>query len=94
VALTVVPQGEIALVVANDGAPIPPGRILGRVVECDRYQDARRFLSNGGEKGRQLGVLTTGTYRINTLAFDVITGSDVAAHGMSARQLGSSTATS
>jgi uncharacterized membrane protein YqiK len=87
VPMTVVPQGEIALVVANDGAPIPPGRILGRVVDCDRYQDARRFLSNGGEKGRQLGVLTTGTYRINTLAFDVITGAAMAAHGMSARQL-------
>src|SRR5262245_31367732 len=29
--VVVVPQGEIALVVANDGASIPPGRILGRV---------------------------------------------------------------
>src|SRR5262245_59388087 len=87
VPVTVVPQGEIALVVANDGAPIPPGRILGRVVDCERYQDARRFFANGGEKGRQLGVLTTGSYRINTFAFDVITASDVAAHGMSARQL-------
>src|SRR4029453_12510774 len=39
------------------------------------------------EKGRQLGVLTTGTYRINSFAFDVITGSAVAGHGMSGRQL-------
>jgi len=85
--VTVVPQGEIALVVANDGAPIPPGRILARVVECDRYQDARRFLQGGGEKGRQLGILTTGSYRINTAAFEVITARDATAHGMNPRQL-------
>jgi uncharacterized membrane protein YqiK len=42
--VTVVPQGEIALVLAADGAPIPPERILGRVVDCDNFQDARKFL--------------------------------------------------
>jgi len=87
VPVTVVPQGEIALVVATDGAPIPSGRILARVVECDRFQDARRFLQNGGEKGRQAGILTTGTYRINTAAFEVITALSAAAHGMGPRQL-------
>lgn len=30
--VVVIPQGEIALVVASDGAAIPAGRILGRVV--------------------------------------------------------------
>src|SRR5262245_6505017 len=29
--VTVVPQGEIAMVVAADGSPIPPQRILGKV---------------------------------------------------------------
>src|SRR5206468_11634495 len=52
--VTVVPQGEIALVVAADGASIPSERILGKVVESDNFQDARKFLANGGEKGRQL----------------------------------------
>ena len=33
-----------------------------------------KFLLNGGEKGRQLGILTAGTYRINTALFTVITG--------------------
>ena len=61
VSVTVVPQGEIALVLAADGAPIPPERILGKVVDCDNLQDARKFLLNGGEKGRQLGILTAGT---------------------------------
>src|SRR6266851_3722357 len=33
--VTVVPQGEIALVIAADGAAIPAERILGRIVESD-----------------------------------------------------------
>jgi uncharacterized membrane protein YqiK len=87
VPVIVVAQGEIALVVANDGAAIPPGRILGRALPCDHFQNARLFLTSGGERGRQLGILTTGTYRINTAAFDVITAADAAAHGMTPRQL-------
>jgi uncharacterized membrane protein YqiK len=82
-----VPQGEIALVLAADGAPIPPERILGKLVECDSFQDARQFLLNGGEKGRQLGILTAGTYRINTALFIVITSPAAEYHGMSAKQL-------
>src|SRR5215831_891242 len=73
VPVTVVPQGELALVLAADGAPIPAQRILGRVVDCDNFQDARKFLLNGGEKGRQLGILTAGTYRINSALFTIIT---------------------
>jgi uncharacterized membrane protein YqiK len=83
----VVPQGEIALVLAADGAPIPPERILGKVVECDNFQDARRFLLNGGEKGRQLGILTAGTYRINSALFTVITSLAATEHGMAPEQL-------
>ncbi len=71
--VTVIPPGEIGLVVAADGASIPSQRILGRVVSCNNFQDARQFLTNGGEKGRQLGFLTAGTYRINTALFTVIT---------------------
>ena len=85
--VTVVPQGEIALLVAADGRSIPPERILGKVVDCDNFQDARKFLINGGEKGRQLGFLTAGTYRINTALFKVITAANAAQHGMSMEQL-------
>src|SRR5207248_4631289 len=49
-----IPQGEIGLLVAADGHAIPSERILGQVVECDNFQDARKFLTAGGEKGRQL----------------------------------------
>ncbi|MFN8457834.1 MAG: flotillin family protein [Anaerolineae bacterium] len=85
--VTVIPQGEIGLVVAADGAPAPTNRILGRVVECDNFQDARQFLLNGGEKGRQLGLLTAGTYRINAALFTVITAANGQQHGMKADQL-------
>jgi uncharacterized membrane protein YqiK len=85
--VTVVPQGEIALVLAADGAAIPAERILGKVVDCDKFQDARKFLLSGGEKGRQLGLLTAGTYRINTALFTVITSATAAEHGMAAEQL-------
>ncbi len=87
VPVVVIPQGEIALVVAADGAPIPPERILGRIVPCDNFQDARKFLVKGGEKGRQLGILTAGTYRINKALFTVISVDDAQEHGMSPEQL-------
>jgi len=82
-----VPQGEIALVVAADGGAIPTERILGRVVDCDNFQDARKFLMNGGEKGRQLAILTAGTYRINTALFAVITRGEAPQHDMAPEQL-------
>src|SRR5581483_1975304 len=87
VPVTVVPQGEIALVLAADGAAIPAERILGKIVDCDNFQDARKFLVNGGEKGRQLGILTAGTYRINTALFTVITSVLAPEHGMAPEQL-------
>jgi uncharacterized membrane protein YqiK len=85
--ITVVPQGEIALVVAADGEPIPAERILGKVVDCDKFQDARKFLANGGEKGRQLGILTAGVYRVNSAQFTVITSANAIEHGMAGQEL-------
>jgi uncharacterized membrane protein YqiK len=85
--VTLVPQGEIALVVAAAGVAIRSERILAKVVDSDNFQDARKFLANGGEKGRQLGFLTAGTYRINTALFTVITSVDAQEHGMLSGQL-------
>ena len=85
--LTVIPQGEIGLVVAADGKAMAGERILGRSVRCNAFQDARAFLTGGGEKGRQLAILTAGTYRINTALFDVITRQTAGAHGMLADSL-------
>ncbi|WP_375480110.1 SPFH domain-containing protein [uncultured Nostoc sp.] len=85
--VVVVPQGEIALIVAADGQPNPPERILGKIVSCDNFQDARKFLAQGGEKGRQMGFLTAGTYRINTALFKVIVATNASTHGMTPEQL-------
>lgn len=87
VPVIVVPQGEVALVVAADGTPMSPDHILGREVECDNYQDARAFLANGGERGRQRGILTAGTYRINLALFTVIRSVNAHSHGMTPEQL-------
>ena len=80
--MTVIPAGQIGLVLAADGSPTPPERILGRAVDCDNFQDARKFLKNRGEKGRQLGILTGGTYRINPAIFTVITAANATEHGL------------
>ncbi len=69
---TVIPNGKIGLLLAKDGKELETGRVLARKVECDSFQDAEAFMNNGGRKGRQTSVLTAGTYRINTLLFDVL----------------------
>jgi uncharacterized membrane protein YqiK len=80
--VVVIPQSEIGLIVANDGNTIPPERILGKTINCNDFQNARAFLTNHGEKGRQLAILTAGTYRINKALFEVITHANAANHGM------------
>jgi hypothetical protein len=54
-----------------DGIPLQKGRLLGDDVECNSFQDAKAFLSNGGRKGPQVTILVPGTYRINTAVFRV-----------------------
>ncbi len=85
--VVMIAQGEIALIVAADGASIPPERILGKIVDSDNYQDARKFLTHGGEKGRQVAFLTAGTYRINTALFKIITANNATQEGMRPEQL-------
>ena len=86
-AVIVIPQGEIGLIIANDGKSIPPDRILGKTVSCDNFQNSREFLLANGEKGRQLGIMTAGTYRINTALFTIITSANAAANGMAPSEL-------
>ncbi len=71
VPFTVIPEGKIGLILAKDGAEIPTGRILARRVESDNFQDAQKFLENGGQRGRQTAFITAGSYRINTFLFDI-----------------------
>ncbi len=66
-----VAQGKVGCVEACDGKPLASGRIVARQVTCDCFQDARAFLTNGGERGPQMALIPPGTYRINTLLFTV-----------------------
>jgi len=87
VPVVVVRPGDIALVVAADGKPIPSERVLGQSVACDNFQDAEAFLRNGGERGRQAAFLTAGTYRINPSLFEVVTAETATKYGMQAKEL-------
>jgi len=77
VRLTSVPQGKIGYVFARDGRALPPEQTLGRVVECNHFQNARAFLTpgkaQGGQRGRQRAILREGVYAINVALFVVIT---------------------
>jgi uncharacterized membrane protein YqiK len=68
---TIIPEGKIGLVMAKDGSEIPTGNILGQKVESDNFQDAAGFLINGGQRGRQTSYITSGSYRINTMLFQI-----------------------
>ncbi len=69
---TIVNRGFIGVVQAKDGKAITGGRVLGKHVDCDSFQNARAFLQNGGERGDQLSVILPGTYRINKFIFSVV----------------------
>lgn len=69
--LVIIPVGKLGLIIAKDGSPIPTKSILGRFVDCDSFQDATAFLTNGGQKGRQSAYITSGSYKINTNLFEV-----------------------
>ena len=71
--LITIPQGQIGYIFARSGNPLENGQTLGRMVECDAFQNVRNFLNNGGQKGPQRKVLREGTYVINLAQFIVIT---------------------
>jgi len=87
VPVVIVAPGEIALVVAADGEPIPSGRVLAQAVDCDNFQDAAAFLKHHGERGRQIAFLTAGTYRINPALFEVVTSERAAEAGIEPHDL-------
>jgi regulator of protease activity HflC (stomatin/prohibitin superfamily) len=69
---TMVGAGQVGLVTANDGAPLPEGELVAPVVEAhDDYQNASAFLASGGQRGPQYDLLKPGTYYINPMMFDI-----------------------
>jgi uncharacterized membrane protein YqiK len=80
--LVTVPQGKIGYVYARDGEPLQASQTLGRVVDCNNFQDGRAFLLGKGaadkdevigQRGRQRMILREGVYAINLALFVVIT---------------------
>jgi len=71
VPFTTIDKTHIGVVEARDGHALSGGRVLARTVECNSFQDARGFLTRGGERGPQISIIPPGTYRINTALFQV-----------------------
>jgi len=71
VPMTFIEAGEIGVVEARDGQALSGGRIIGRHVECDSFQNAKAFIEGGGERGPQMSIIPQGTYRINPILFRV-----------------------
>ena len=67
---------KLGIVTVHDGPPLAQGELIAPIVgdnANDRatfhnsYQDPEKFLAAGGRRGRQLQVLTDGTYYLNRL---------------------------
>jgi uncharacterized membrane protein YqiK len=88
--LVTVGQGKIAYVFARDGASLGASQVLAAndTEERSDFQDARKFLENGGQKGPQRKVLREGTYAINTTQFAIITDERVYGHALSRQEQG------
>ena len=81
--LVTVPQGKVGYIYARDGEALLPSQTLGKVIACNHFQDARRFLGGEpsgpdqepvvGQRGRQRAILREGVYAINLSLFMVIT---------------------
>jgi len=86
--LVTVGQGKIAYVFARDGAALGASQVLGANDTEDKsdFQDTRKFLLAGGQKGPQRKVLREGTYAINTTQFAIITDERVYGHALSSQE--------
>jgi uncharacterized membrane protein YqiK len=73
VPLVTIAEGRIGYVYARDGHPLAATQTLGSIVDCNFFQDPVAFLTNGGQRGRQRGILREGVYAMNTALFVVIT---------------------
>lgn len=74
VPLVTIPQGQIAYIFSRDGKSLEPTQTLGSIIpESNNFQNVRQFLTNGGQKGPQRGIIREGTYAFNLAQFIVIT---------------------
>jgi regulator of protease activity HflC (stomatin/prohibitin superfamily) len=69
-----IPKGKVGILTAKDGAPLRAGQAFADPFSAqfgNRMLDAEVFLSNGGQRGPQLSVLTPGKYRLNRYLWDI-----------------------
>jgi uncharacterized membrane protein YqiK len=71
--LVMIAESKVGYVYARDGSPLPPTQTLGRVVECNHFQESGAFLKGEGQRGRQRAILREGLFAINLALFVVIT---------------------
>lgn len=61
-----IPENKIGVVTTKEGVPLPTGEIAGgEVPGHNMFQDADKFIANGGNKGLQEQVLLAGRYFLN-----------------------------
>jgi len=70
--VSLTPNDTIGTVTVHDGPPLDPGEIIAPEVKADagrkdhnNFQDPEAFLALGGRRGKQLQVLTDGTFFVN-----------------------------
>ena len=69
-----IPKGKVGVLTAKDGASLRPGQAFADPFPAAfgyKMLDAEVFLSNGGQRGPQLSVLTPGKYRLNRYLWDI-----------------------
>src|SRR6185312_10400531 len=75
---TVIPQGKVGVVTAADGAPLDPGRLLGKAIQGHlSFQNSELYIGSGGQRGPQVDILTPGTYRILSQSVPLEGGNEV-----------------
>jgi uncharacterized membrane protein YqiK len=61
-----IPETKIGVVTTKEGLPLPTGDIAGgEIAGHNMFQDADKFIANGGHKGLQEQVLLAGRYFLN-----------------------------
>jgi uncharacterized membrane protein YqiK len=75
--LVTISQGKIGYVFARDGQPLPATQALASNTKANDFQDAKKFLQSGGQRGPQRKILREGTYAFNLAQFVVITNERV-----------------
>lgn len=84
--LVTIPQGQIGYVFARDGVTLAPSQALASNVKVKNFENARSFLTEGGQKGPQRQLLREGTYSINMALFIVLTAERVYALTLSKQE--------